>query len=122
MPIAAVLTPGEAHDVTAYAALMEQRDSDPGALLADKGYDSDALRQDLQDRGATPEIPTKRNRQVQYSVDKAFYAMRSRIECCIGHLKEQRRIATRFDKTISSFIGFVTLGCIRLWLRFVHRA
>ena len=121
MPIAAVLTPGEAHDVTAYAALMEQRDSDPGALLADKGYDSDALRQDLQDRGATPEIPTKRNRKVQYSVDKALYAMRSRIECCIGHLKEQRRIATRFDKTISSFIGFVTLGCIRLWLRFVHR-
>ena len=101
---------------------MEQRDSDPGALLADKGYDSDALRQDLRDRGATPEIPTKRNRKVQYSVDKASYAMRSRIERCIGHLKEQRRIATRFDKTVSSFIGFVTLGCIRLWLRFVHRA
>ena len=122
LPIAAVLTPGEAHDVTAYPALMEQRDSDPGALLADKGYDSDALRQDLRDRGATPAIPTKRNRKVQYSVDKALYAIRSRIECCIGHLKEQRRIATRFDKTISSFIGFVTLGCLRLWLRFVHRA
>lgn len=101
---------------------MEQRDSDPGAFWADKGYDSDALRQDLRDRGATPAIPTKRNRKVQHSVDKVLYAMRSRIECCIGHLKEQRRIAARFDKTITSSIGFVTLGCIRLWLRFVHGA
>jgi hypothetical protein len=36
---------------------MEQRDSDPGAMLMDKGYDSDAIRQDLRDRGTAPEIP-----------------------------------------------------------------
>jgi transposase len=102
-----VLSAGEAHDVTAYDQLIEQRDSDPGAMLADKGYDSDAIRQDLRDRGATPEIPTKRNRKVQYSVSKPLYALRSRIECFIGHLKEQRRIATRYDKTASSFLGIV---------------
>lgn len=117
-----MLTEGEAHDSTAYDELMAQRDSDPGAMLADKGYDSDAIRQDLRDRGTGPEIPTKRNRKVQYSVSKPLYALRSRIECCIGHLKEQRRVATRYDKTASSFLGFVLLGCIRLWLRFVHRA
>jgi transposase len=104
---------------------MQQRDSDPGAMLADKGYDSDAVRHDfhdLQDSGATPEIPTKNNRKVQYSVSKALYALRSRIECFIGHPKEQRRIATRYDKLATSFIGFVLLGCIRIWARFVHRA
>ena len=101
---------------------MEQRDSVPGALLADKGYDSDQIRQDLRDRGAAPEIPTKRNRKVQHTVSKRLYALRSRIECFIGHLKEQRRVATRYDKTASSFLGFVLLGCIRLWIRFVHRA
>jgi transposase len=122
LPIAAVLTAGEAHDVTAYDDLMEQRDSDPGALLADKGYDSDAIRQDLKDRGAAPEIPTKRNRIVQYCVDKPLYALRARIEHCIGHLKELRRIATRYDKTESSYLGFVLLGCLRYWVRFVHRA
>jgi transposase len=122
LPIAVVLTAGEAHDVTAYDALMEQRDSDPGALLADKGYDSDAIRQDLKDRGAAPEIPTKRNRIVQYSVDKVLYALRGRIEHCIGRLKEQRRIAPRYEKTESSFLGFVLLGCLRAWVRFVHRA
>ena len=92
MPIAVELTPGQAHDVTAYDELMEQRDSDPGALLADKGYDSDAIRQDLRDRGASPEIPTKSNRIVQYSTDKLLYALRARVEHRIRHLKEQRRI------------------------------
>ncbi len=122
LPIGVVLTGGETHDVKAYDALMEERDSDPGALLADKGYDSDAIRQDLRDRGASPEIPTKQNRKVQYSVDKPIYALRSRVEICIGHLKEQRRIATRYDKTAISFIGFVLLGCLRSWVRFVHKA
>ena len=70
-----MLSEGEAHDVTAYDELMEQRDSDPGAMLADKGYDSDAIRQDLRDRGAAPEIPIKRNRTVQYSVTKPLYML-----------------------------------------------
>jgi transposase len=125
LPIGIVLSEGEAHDVTAYDGLMQQRDSDPGAMLADKGYDSDAIRHDfhdLRDSGATPEIPTKNNRKVQYSVSKPLYASRSRIECFIGHLKEQRRIATRYDKLATSFIGFALLGCIRIWARFVHRA
>jgi hypothetical protein len=61
LPVGVVLTPGEAHDVTAYDALMEQRDSDPGAMLADKGYDSDAIRHDLQNRGAAPEITARCN-------------------------------------------------------------
>lgn len=122
LPIGIVLSEGEAHDVTAFEALMDQRDSDPGAMLADKGYDSDAIRHDLRDRGATPEIPTKRNRKVQHTVGKRLYALRSRIECFIGNLKEQRRIATRYDKLATSFLGFVLLGCIRIWARFVHRA
>jgi IS5 family transposase len=79
LAIGAVLSEGEAHDVTAYDELMEQRDSDPGAMLADKGYDSDAIRQDLRDRGAAPAIPAKRNRTVQYLVNKSLYALRSRI-------------------------------------------
>ena len=122
MPIAAHVTAGEAHDVTAYDILMELRDSDPGIGVLDRGYDSDPIRQDLRDRGATPEIPTKRNRKLQHSVDARLYALRSRIECCIGHLKEMRRIATRYDKTASSFLGFVLLGCVRRWFRFVHGA
>ena len=104
---------------------MQQRDSDPGAMLADKGYDSDAIRHDLRDSGATPEIPirgaTASIKSIS-SISKPLYALRSRIECFIGHLKEQRRIATRYDKLATSFVGSVLLGCIRIWARFVHRA
>jgi hypothetical protein len=69
-----VLTSGEAHDTTAYTALMEKRDSDLGVLLGDRAYDSDEI----------------------------------------------RRVATRYDQTGGSFLGFVLLACIRLWIRFVH--
>jgi len=63
-------------------------------------------------------------RAAEFSTDDvlALYRLRWRVECFIGHLKEQRRIATRYDKTATSFLGFVLLGCIRLWIRFVHRA
>jgi hypothetical protein len=49
---------------------MEQRDRDPGAMLADKGYDSDSACHDLKDRGTALEISTKSNRKVQHSVSK----------------------------------------------------
>ena len=101
---------------------MNERNSDPGAMLADKAYDSDPIRQDLRDRGAAAEIPTQRNRKLQHTVNKPLYVLRSRIECFIGHLKEQRQVATRYDKTATSFLGFVLLGAIRRWIRFVHRA
>jgi transposase len=114
LPIAAVLTEGEAHDVTAYDGLTGAADSDPGAMLMDKRYDGDAIRQDLRDRGSAPE--TKRNHKVQHSVSKRLYALRSRIECFIGHLKEQRRIGARYHKTETSFLGFVLLGALRQWI------
>ena len=101
-------------------------DGDAGFTIAARRVDEepDARLElvDLHDRGAAPEIPTKRNRKLQYLVSKPLYALRSRIECFIGHLKEHRRIATRYDKTANSFLGFVLLGCARIWIRFVHRA
>jgi transposase len=99
LPIGVVLTAGEAHDATAYPELMAERDSDPGILIADRCYDSDNIRQDARDRAATPEIPTRRNRKVQHSVDRRVYALRSRIECFMNKLKNNRRVATRYDNT-----------------------
>ena len=114
------MTAGQEADCSNYDALMEVRDSDPAIMLADKGYDSDPIRQDLRDRGAAPEIPTKRNRHVQHSVSRPLYALRSRIECFINRLKNCRRVATRYDQTASSFLSFAALSSIRLWIRFVH--
>ena len=99
---------------------MEVRDSDPAIMRGDKGYDSNVGRQDLRGRGAAPQIPTKRNRRVQHSVSPSLYALRSRIECFINRLKNSRRVATRYDQTPVSFLGFATLSSTRLWIRFVY--
>ena len=119
LPVALLLTPGEAHDCTAFTDLMAEHDVDPETLLADRGYDSDAIRADVCARGGTPEIPTKKNRRVQHSVNRAIYALRNKIERFINRLKNSRRVATRYDHTASSFLGFAMLATIRQWISFV---
>nr|WP_246270368.1 IS5 family transposase [Hongsoonwoonella zoysiae] len=114
------LTPGQASDMAAYEKLMQEEAPDPTAMLADKGYDSDAIRGDLERRGADSVIPTKSNRRVQRPIEKPKYALRNRIERLFNRLKHSRRIATRYDKLASSFLAFVQLATIRQWIRFVH--
>jgi transposase len=120
LPIGIVITPGQDHDVTAYPSLMAEVDDDPEQMLGDKGYDSDAVRDDIRQRGGEPAIPTKSNRKVQVFVDKAIYGLRSWIERYFNRVKNSRRVATRFDKLIESFSAFVLIATIRDWIRFVH--
>ena len=117
LPLGLVLTPVEAHDVNAYDAVMNEPGPDPKVLLADRGYDASAVRADVESRGGTPVIPTKRNRKVHVPMDRHAHAVRNRIERIIGRIKNVRRVATRHDKTAASFLGFVQLTAIRLWLR-----
>jgi transposase len=92
-------------------------------LLADRGHDSDAIRQDMQDRGGVAVIPARKNRRVRDSVNAHIYALRNRIERCFNRLKNARRVATRYHKTAASFLGFVQITSIRLWIRdFVNTA
>jgi transposase len=99
---------------------MAEHDANPEVLLADRGYDSDAIREDVRSRGGKPQIPTKKNRRVQHSVDRALYTLRNRIERFINRLKNSRRVATRYDHTASSFLGFAMLATIKQWISFVH--
>lgn len=96
---------------------MDQPGPEPKVLIADKGYDSDAICNDLRSLGAEPVIPMKRNRLAQLPVDGFVYALRNRIELCFNRLKNDRRIATRYDKTSASDLGFAITGAIRLWIR-----
>jgi IS5 family transposase len=70
------VTAGQEADCSNYDALIEARDSDPAIMLADKGYDSDPIRQDLRDHGAVPEIPTKSG-TATYSTASAAPSTRS---------------------------------------------
>ena len=62
---------------------MRENGPEPKVILADRGYDADAIRADIERRGATPVIPTKKNRRVQIEIDGAIYALRNRIERCL---------------------------------------
>jgi transposase len=120
LPIGIEITPGQFHDVTAYPALMNDIDCDPEQMLGDKGYDSQAVRRDIEQRGGEAVIPSLASRKIQHAVDKAVYALRNRIERFFNRAKNSRRVATRYDKLIESFAAFVLLACIRIWIRFVQ--
>ena len=62
-------------------------------------------------------IPTKRNRLVQLPVDADISALRNMVERCFNNLKNARRLATRYDKTADTYLAFIHLVSIRLWMR-----
>jgi len=97
--------------------IMDADGPAPKVLLADKGYDADFIRKDMERRGGMAIIPTKRNRLIQLPVDAAIYALRNMVERCFNKLKNARRLATRYDKTADSYLGFVHIVSIRLWMR-----
>jgi len=101
---------------------MDEEAPDPKTMIGGKGYDSYGIRDDLEARGAEPVIPTKSNRKIQRPVERKTYALRNRIERFFNKIKNSRRIATRYDKLSSSFLGFILLATIRIWIRFVHAA
>ena len=94
----------------------------PDALLADKGYDADAIRADLALRKIKAVIPGRSNCRVKIEHDRAFYKQRNRIERMFGHLNINRAIATRYDQLASNFLGMVHIATARYWLKFVHAA
>lgn len=99
---------------------MAEVDEDPDQMLGDKGYDSDAVRAEIEQRGGEPLIPTRSNRKVQRPLAKVLYTLRNQIERFVNRAKNSRRVATRYDKLLSSFTAFVLLAAIRDWIRFVH--
>lgn len=90
------------------------------ALLADKGYDSDAIRDALAELEIEAVIPSKSNRKDPDPYDREAYKQRNLIERMFNKLKNWRRIATRYDKTASSFLAFISLVSAKMWLPFVH--
>jgi transposase len=82
-------------------------------LLADKGYDADAIREALAKAEIEAVIPAKRNRKDPAPHDAEKYKWRNLIERLFNKLKNWRRIATRYDKTKESYLGFVTIAAVK---------
>lgn len=86
-------------------------------LLADKAYDSDLFRGELNRQACQAVIPSNGSRAQELPYDKELYKARSDIECSFNLLKQARRFATRYEKTLRNYTAVVALGCALLWLR-----
>jgi len=113
-PVVMVLTPGNTSDHKAARLCLEAMPPSK-YMIADKGYDSAALREWLEERGTEPVIPPRVNRKVQYAYDKALYRTRNIIERSFGRLKDYRRIATRFDKDVRNFLAALCIAVTVIW-------
>jgi putative transposase len=87
------------------------------AVLADKGYDADYVVKKAIKMGAVAVIPPKKNRLNPREYDKHLYKERNHIERLFNKLKQWRRIATRYDKTACSYMAFIAIAAIALWLK-----
>lgn len=90
-------------------------------LLADRGYDTDAIILKAADRGMTPVTPPKKNRKELREYDKYLYQLRHLVENAFL-LKRWRGIAARCAKNVASFVAAVQIRCIAIWLLFFDDA
>jgi transposase len=88
-----------------------------GKVIADRAYDADSLHDVIFEEGGEPVIPPRRHRKHQHGYDKSANRQRWGIESFFAKLKQWRRIATRYDKLAATFLGFVKLASIMLWLK-----
>lgn len=108
-----LITAGNRHDLTQAEALLEGQQAE--AVLADKGYDSQPLIDQIQRMGAQAVIPPRRYRYRLRDYDTQLYKLRNRIERCFSRLKQFRRIATRYCKSLVAFKATVAIACA--WIR-----
>ena len=86
-------------------------------LLADRGYDTDAIIRCALQAGLTPVIPPKKNRKMLRDYDKHVCKLRHLVENAFLNLKRWLSIATRYAKNVAAFVAAVQVRCIALWLK-----
>ncbi len=112
-----VITPGQTSDYLGCDLVMDDNLPEPCVLLADGGYDSDKVREIMEERNVVPVIPMRKSRTLRVVVDRILSRPRNLVERCLNKLKNARRVAIRYDKTAESFLGFSDITSIRIWLR-----
>lgn len=86
-----------------------------GHLIADRGYDTNAIIEQVGIQGIEVVIPPKKNRKVHHTYDTYLYSIRHLVENAFLHLKRWRGIATRYAKNAASFLAAVQIRCLVLW-------
>ncbi|KGJ88405.1 transposase IS4 family protein [Colwellia psychrerythraea] len=116
LPIEFIITGGDVHDSKVANELIEllpQSDF----VIADKGYDSEAIRNKVRERNSSPVIPRKQNSKIgNGDIDWCLYKYRHLVENAFARLKHFRAISTRYDKLKLQFESMLSLACSMIWL------
>lgn len=108
--VALLLFPGQCPETTAAKHLLPLL-AKTMVFVGDKGFDSDELRQLIEDNGGLACIPPRSNRTSYRWHDSDFYRKRHLVENIFQRIKYWRRVATRYEKLSSTFLAFATLAC-----------
>jgi transposase len=135
--LSVLLTGGNVNDTTMFEQVMAgvvwrrlgpgRPATRPHRVLADKGYSSKANRAYLRRRGIRAVIPERRDQQANRArrgsaggrppaFDKTAYRRRNIVERCFNRFKQYRAIATRYDKTATSYQAMIDLATLLMWL------
>jgi transposase len=115
LPVALHLSEGQASDCKQADPLIDTV-PEGSIFLADKAYDSDAIRHKVEARGSFANIPAKANRKNSFAFSAFLYRYRKLVERFFGKLKHARGLATRYDKRADNFLAAIKLFSARLWI------
>ena len=111
-----VISAGNINDMTMANALIEAARGRFDRLIADRGYDTNAIRSAIAAQDAEAVIPTTGNRRAPIPYDRNAYKARNLVERLWCRLKDWRRIATRYDKLAANYLaGAIIAATITYW-------
>jgi transposase len=114
-PVELTLTAAQAADIKQAEALLA--DHRPAAVIADAGYDSDALAADIARRGAAVVVKPNRCRKEPRALDRHLYRERNVVERFWSKVKQYRRVATRYEKKAANFLAMVQVAAVMVLLQ-----
>ena len=117
MPVRMRVTAGTVSDGSQALELIEGIEAE--YLLADKGYDNNAIVEGVLERGMNPVIPSRRNRKAQREYDGYLYRLRHLVENGFCQFKEWRGIAMRYAKKVSSYLANCQIRAIAIWAKVI---
>jgi transposase len=114
-PCVLMLAKGRRADIKMAKPCLADLLSTASHVIADRGYDSDELRDTLRENGVEAVIPPRKNRRVQYACDKELYKLRNVIERAFGRMKDWKALSLRTYRCTDTFLSAVCLAATILW-------
>ena len=120
LPILLKITPGQSNDGRSAADMFDSLEAGD-VLLADRAYNSDALRNAMEERGVVANIKPMPNRVRHPTFSAPLYKLRNAVERFFSKIKHYRAIATRYEKHPENYLALVKLAATRIWMKFMSR-